>query len=257
MLDMHPPILEVCRRRAGRFLGVAALATFNLAAAAAGRLPSAAPDPNCPAPARWLVEHFVAADCEDCWRAPPGTAPGAEDVPDDGWSLDWVAPASAGADNPALPEALPEARERLGRLGPYLPARLDATPAGFDSLAPLPTVPAGRRLTVHSSLPYHGYFGVQMHARGVWPAGATGWMALVENLRAGTSGSALPRHVVRVVVGPLALPAGPRAADAVAPLYALRWPESARPDRLMATAWIEDRAGRVTQITSDRCKDPR
>ena len=240
-----------------RFLATALLGAFACAGATAGRLPSAAPDPNCPAPSRWLVEHFIGADCDVCWQASPDAAPGAEDIPDAGWSLDWIAPAASGADNPALPEALPEARERLARLGPYLPARLEAAPAGFDGLAPLTPPPAARRLTVHSSLPYHGYFGVQMHARGLWPAGATGWMALVENLRAGTSGSALPRHVVRVLVGPLALPAGPGTADAVAPLFALRWPETARPDRIMAAAWIEDRAGRIVQITSDRCKDPR
>jgi hypothetical protein len=257
MLDMHPPILEV-RRVAGRVLSTAALGLCAAASAlAAGRLPPAAPDPNCPARATALVEHFIGADCAACWGANPAEAavPGAQAVPDEAWSLDWIAPAASGTDDPALPSSLPEATERLARLGPYLPARLEAQPAGFDTGAELARPGAGRKLKIRSSLPYKGYFGVQMHATGTWPAGSTAWLGLVEEIKGDTGGTVVGRHVVRNVVGPLALPAGPGAKNTVAPLFALRWPETARPDRLMAAAWIEGRDGRILQITTDRCKD--
>jgi hypothetical protein len=257
MLDMHPPILEVRRPR----LRAVSLASLGLAASAlavaGGRHAAAAPDPNCPAPAAALVERFIGADCSECWSADPAASrvPGAQAAGDDAWSLDWIAPAASGADNPALPTALPEALERLARLDPHLAARLEAAPAGFDTDSPLARTPPGRRFSIHSSLPYKGYFGVQMHATGTWPAGTTAWLGLVEGIKGGTGGTVIDRHVVRNVVGPLALPAGPGTRNAVAPLFALRWPETARPDRLMATAWIEGPDGRILQITTDRCKE--
>src|SRR5262249_14361081 len=114
-----------------------------------------------------------------------------------------------------------------------------------------------RRMWVHSSLPFKGYFGVQMHARGRWPAGASGWIGLVDPVPAGTDGSSIARNVVRVLTGPVRLPASAAAKDGVAPLFALRWPEMPNPGNLMAVAWIEGRDGRILQVASDRCPDPR
>ena len=95
-----------------------------------------------------------------------------------------------------------------------------------------------------------------MHARGTWPAGSTGWIALVEDIPVGTRGTQVPRRLVRDVVGPLALPSAPGARNAVAPLFALRWPANAHLGNLMAAAWIEGPDGRVTRITTDRCVGP-
>ncbi len=260
MLDMHPPILVSRTPRRRRWRGSLATAATTaaglLAATLAGAAPKAPPGvaQDCPARATILVEHFIGADCEACWQvAPPGL--GAMPVTGKEWSLDWIAP--AGDDAAMSAGALPEAAERLGRVNADLPARLASAPAAFDSMTALSRPPAGRRFYVHSSLPYRGYFGVQMHATGVWPAGSTGWLALVEQIEPGVRGTQIPRRLVRVVVGPMRLPAGPGARNAVAPLYGLRWPQNAHPENLVATAWIEDAAGRITQITSDRCVDPK
>ncbi len=228
---------------------------------AAGASSAKGPNPNCPARARALVEHFIGADCLDCWRAAPpqpgqSRVPGAEAVGADEWSLDWIVPARAD-DAPMAPGALPEGAERLARLGAPLSARLDTPPAGFDTATELAGRDASRRFSIHSSLPYQGYFGVQMHAKGLWPVGSTGWISLVELLPVGTRDTLIPRHLVRALVGPVNLPATAAATDAVAPLFALRWPENAHPELLMATAWIEGRDGRILQITSDRCPEPR
>jgi hypothetical protein len=99
--------------------------------------------------------------------------------------------------------------------------------------------------------------GVQMHATGVWPAGSRAWIALVEQIPVGVRDTQIPRRLVRVLVGPLKLPAGPGAKNAVAPLYGLRWPENAHADQLVATAWVEDAGGRITQMATDRCADPK
>jgi len=104
-----------------------------MAAAGVGLLAStlalAAPKPppgvaqNCPARASLLVEHFIGADCLDCWQAaPPGL--GAMPVAAREWSLDWIVPT---ADDAAMaPGALPEAGERLARAWPARPRRSTA-----------------------------------------------------------------------------------------------------------------------------------
>jgi hypothetical protein len=255
MLDMHPPILVSRDRRHG-FLSRAAFGVGLLASTVA--LAAAKPPPgvaaNCPARATLLVEHFIAADCLACWQAAP-PALGAMPVADKEWSLDWITP---GADDAAMaPGALPEAAERLARVGADLPARLASAPAAFDTMTALSRPSTRRRFYVHSSLPHSGYMGVQLHATGVWPAGSTGWIGLVELIEPGVRGTQIPRRLVRVLVGPVALPAGPGARNAVAPLYGLRWPENAHAENLVATAWIEDAGGRITQIATDRCADPR
>ena len=226
----------------------------------AATLAMAAPRPapgvaqNCPARATLLVEHFIGADCLACWQvAPPGL--GAMPVAAREWSLDWIAPA---ADDAAMAAgALPEAAERLARVNADLPARMASAPAAFDSVTALARPSSRRRFYVHSSLPHNGYMGVQMHATGVWPAGSTGWLALVELVEPGVRGTQVPRRLVRVLVGPLKLPAGPGAKNAVAPLYGLRWPENAHAENLVATAWVEDAGGRITQVATDRCADPK
>ncbi|MGN6529139.1 MAG: hypothetical protein ACTHL8_22320 [Burkholderiaceae bacterium] len=257
---MHPPILEV-RGRLARASALAARGVLGLALAAAAVAASAAPGrpglaADCPAAAQAVVEHFIGADCLACWQAAPdGPVPGAQAVGAGEWSLDWLVPA---ADDAAMaPSAIPESAERLARLGPYLPARLQAQPAAFDTSTPLAPQRADRRFWVHSSLPHEGYFGVQMHASGTWPEGSTGWIALYEQIPAGVRDTRIARRLVRVLVGPLKLPDAPGKAHAVAPLYGLRWPLNAHVEKLVAAGWVEDAQGRITQIATDRCADPR
>jgi hypothetical protein len=255
MLDMHPSIL-VSRAPGRRFVSLAAAGMLASTLALAATAPRPAPGvaANCPARATILVEHFIAADCLACWQAaPPGL--GAMPVAAREWSLDWIMP---GADDAAMaPGMLPEAAERLARVGADLPARLASAPAAFDAMTALSRPSAKRRFYVHSSLPRSGYMGVQLHATGTWPAGSTGWVALVELIPVGTRDTVIPRRLVRVLVGPLALPAAPGARNAVAPLYGLRWPENAHADQLVATAWVENAEGRITQMATDRCADPK
>jgi len=209
---------------------------------------------NCPERATLLVEHFMAADCVACWQAsPPGL--GAMPVAAREWSLDWIMPAAD--DAPMAPGALPEAAERLARMSAQLPARLASAPAALDTVTALSRPSPGRRFHVHSSLPHNGYMGVQMHATGVWPAGSSGWIALVELMAPGVRDTQIPRRLVRVLVGPVALPAGPGAKNAVAPLFGLRWPDNAHAENLVATAWVENADGRITQVATDRCADPK
>jgi hypothetical protein len=70
----------------------------------------------------------------------------------------------------------------------------------------------------------------------------------------GTDGSAVPRHLVRTVAGPLE-PAELRNGKPWQLLQAMRWPETAKPVRLRARAWIEQHDGRIVAMAADRCDD--
>ena len=194
-----------------------------------------------------MQEVFTAADCAQCWSVAslPPDAPG--------WRLDWITPAAT--DAPLAAAALAEAAERAAR------ARAAPAVAGRGSAL---------RLQVVAGPAWKGYFGLQMtlqHApagslRGGLPAGSSAWLALVEWLPAGTEGSPVARALVRSVAGPLPLdgpPAGPSPHQPqpqfqpITHLRALRWPDSARPERLQARAWIESASGQILLMAADRC----
>jgi hypothetical protein len=223
---MHPLIL-----------GVALLAGSALAASTHAA---------CPRPGAAVVEQFIPAACADCWAA---NAP----VPAAAWRLDWIVP---GADDaPLAVAALADATERLQRLGQAQPA------ATATHSQPARTLP-GLRLKVASGPAWQGYFGAQLTLPGTdrarLPAGAIGWLALVETLPPGSESNSGPRELVRSVAGPLPLDIGdpPRAGRgtaAISHLRSLRWPAGAKPERLHARGWIEAADGRLLAMAASRC----
>ena len=199
----------------------------------------------CPGPGATLVEQFIAADCPGCWAGHPSAAAAVR-----GWQLDWITP--AGDHAPLAAAALPEAVDRLQRAA--LPAAT-ASAARVQRRAGLPPRP-GLSLRVAAGPAWQGYFGLQLSLpptpRQAWPAGTTAWLALVESLPAGSEGNAAPRALVRSVAGPLPLDAA-KPGQRLTHLRALRWTESAKPERLQARAWLEAPDGRVLAMVADRC----
>jgi hypothetical protein len=218
---MHPSILGA---------GVIALAAA-LACAAAGAAP------GCAAPAR-VVERFIDADCERCWRTPEAAAP-----PASAWVLDWIAPSARGDEAALSPAALPEAAARLAALARSAPPPDDTLQADWPLAASAPIT-----LRVEAGPAWNGYFGLQLRARGKPPAGAQAFLALTEELPAGAEGSPVARRLVRSVAGPLAL------ADTTRELRALRIPEGAQPERLRAVAWWVDARGAIRGVASESCR---
>lgn len=199
--------------------------------------------PRCPAAAAEIVERFTSADCAECWgQRPPGPAGAAPTA----WVFDWIVPTAAGDDAPLSSAAVAEGVDRAERAG-------GSAPVGGQVLvqrsAPRP-VP-GLRLSVQSGPAWNGYFGLQFTVRGRTPAGSTGWLALVEQLPAGSQGSPVERQLLRAVAGPL--PLGTASARPVQHLRALRWPATADPARLEARAWLETADGRVLAVAEARC----
>jgi hypothetical protein len=190
----------------------------------------------CPAPGAAVVEQFMAAGCADCWAADLPAPPGS-------WRFDWITP---GADNdPMAAAALPDAAARLQRLGAQPGQRSQPAHAL-----------RGLQFTVRAGPAWQGYFGLQLQVQtsgeSALPAGATGWLALVELLPAGSEGNAGPRALVRSVAGPLPLD-GTGRAEGLNHLRALRWPEGAQPERLQARGWIEAADGRLLAVAAQHC----
>jgi len=214
-----------------------------LLAAAVTPLAAAAAPPRCPAAGAELVERFTSADCPDCWAArPPGPR---DDAPR--WLFDWIVPTPAGEDAALSSAAIVEGQDRTERTGA-------SAPVGSQVLvqrSPLPRA-TGLRLSVQSGPAWNGYFGLQFTLTGRAPPGATGWLALVELLPAGSEGSTVERQLLRAVAGPLPLGTAPRQA-VQQHLRALRWPATADPTRLEARAWIEAPEGRLLAVADARC----
>ena len=148
--------------------------------------------------------------------------------------------------------ALGESSERAARAGKPAPVEQQALNSA-GRLAP----PRGSGLVVSVGPAWHGYFGVQVDLSGPVPTGASLWLALVEQLPAGSDGSPQARDLVRSVAGPLPLDAMRPAPGSKRPrighLRAMRWPDSAQPERLQARAWLEAADGAMLAVASSRC----
>lgn len=214
--------------------GLLAGAAFGVAALAA-----------CPGPGAALVEKFIAADCAGCWAGQSPVAVAAR-----GWQLEWITP--TGDDAPLAAVALPDAADRLQRAALLAPTASAAQVHRRTALQARP----GLSLRVVAGPAWQGYVGLQLSllppARPAWPAGTTAWLALVELLPAGSEGNAAPRALVRSVAGPLPLDTA-QPGQRLTYLRALRWPETAKPERLQARAWMEAPDGRVLAMAADRC----
>lgn len=204
---------------------------------------------HCPPRSARVTEHFLSADCADCWAAhaqvPADVRPASPVNPS--WRLDWIVPTDTGDGAALASAAVTDAPERLGRAGL-------AAPAGMQSLVVLDTIrPApDTRMQLETGPAWSGYVGVRLTVRGRLPAGTQAWVALVEELDPGAEGSAQPRVLVRRVAGPLALH-GKGSPARTEHLRAIRWPEQALAHRVRARAWIESTDGRMLGMASDTC----
>ncbi len=179
-----------------------------------------------------VLERFIPADCEACWSA--GAAP--EGSP---FVLDWIVPSPRGDDAALAAAALGDATARAGAL------------AHGSTLERRHRLPAskGLRVTVEDGPAWNRYMGlllrVQQRQGAVLPDAAVGYLALVENVRAGDEGTPIERSVVRALAGPLALDG---ARETTEHLVALRIPMGGNTERLGAVGWVETVSGEVIAL---------
>ncbi len=211
--------------------------TFRLAGGLAGGLAAAltlpmAAQAQCVAPmASVLLERFIPADCAACWSA-GAIAAGAPFV------LDWIVPSPRGDEAALAPAAIAEATARVGAM---------LQPGTKERRVALPPLP-GLVVEVEDGPGWSGYVGLQLrvrHEAGALPAGAVGYLALVENVAAGEESTPVERRLVRVLAGPLPLDGSRPVTEH---LLALRVPQGANTGRLGAVGWVERAPGQVIAL---------
>ncbi|HUR89266.1 MAG TPA: hypothetical protein VMZ74_09285 [Ramlibacter sp.] len=206
-------------------------------ALAANAQPSSCSSDGAPAP-RALLERFINADCENCWKDPqtPDPAPGT-------LAIDWVAAGSRGDDAPLSAVASRDGGDRLDALGKKIPAQSATHFSQRSGEAP-------PKMRVAHGLPFNEYIGtsIEMQAApgGPWKA----WLLLVETLPAGSEGTPVERNLVRNAF----VADWPTEAKKRYELRPMRIAEGAKFERLRVVGWIEDAKGRVRAIAQSRCE---
>lgn len=214
------------------------------AALGAGLLPLAAQalctSDGVPQPSM-VLERFIQADCEACWRDPatPKAAPGT-------LALDWVLPSARGESAPLSAVALPEALERLSFLRHPEPATSNAF-SGLRQGAPV-------ELRLAQGEPFNDYIGASIDlrtpGREIWRA----WLLLVESLPAGTEFSPVARNLVRNVFRPDWHRPLARGPGRLAETRSIQIHEGARPQRLRLVALLHDGSNRIRAIALTECR---
>jgi len=202
-------------------------------------VPAAAP---CALAQAAVFERFISAECSACW-----TDVAAPVARSDAWLLDWIVPSARGDQAPLSPAAPDEAAARARRV-----LNTDVDDARTTVHRTSARTTSAAKLAVASGPAFNGYFGVQVDGRGRAPVDSGVWVALVESVPAGTDGTAVPRQLVRTVAGPFR-PQELGSGKAWRVLQAMRWPETAKPERLLARAWIERADGRLVAMAGERC----
>lgn len=190
-----------------------------------------------------LLERFISADCDACWRDAGAPKPRAGEL-----ALDWIAPGQRGEDAPLSAAALRDAIARLQQL------RLAVPDASESSRSPARS--NGHRLRVARGPSFNGYMGASIELKpgsgGPWQA----WLLLVETLPAGAAGSPVPRNLIRNALQPAWDGNTSLSKQERRRLFESRplsIPEGANPRRLQVVGWVQDAQGRIRAIARSRC----
>ncbi len=201
-------------------------------------------------PPRALIERFISADCDSCWRDSKTVRPKAGEL-----ALDWIVPTAKGDDAPLSTAATRDALYRLDALKQAVPkTTFNLHRQAFAK--PLP-------LRVARGVALGGYVGASIAltpARGdtlpIHPMIAH--LLLVEEIPAGTDGTPVARNLVRNSLEVQWNEPGESApqADARKRLFESRpmsIPQGANPDRLRVVGWVEDVNGLVIASAASVC----
>ncbi len=202
-----------------------------------------------------LVERFISADCDTCWRDPstPKAKPGE-------LALDWIVPSAKGDDAPLSAVALRDASWRLQALKQPSPRQT------FNLRRPTPIKPV--ILRVARGVALGGYMGASITLTPAVGAALSSQpmkahLLLVEDIPAGTDGTPVARHLVRNSLeitwneprrtgsAPTQRPTPPRLEES----RPMSIPEGANPDRIRVVGWVEDATGKLIASAASVCRE--
>ena len=200
-----------------------------------------------------LMERFINADCDACWKDPTTPSVQAGQM-----ALDWVLPGSRGDDAPLSAVASRDGVNRLEALGEAVPDKA----ASSTHIIKKPGL-KGSSLRVAHGLALSGYIGVSIELKSNRAISArqsqqplTAWLVLVESIPEGTEGSKVARNLVRN-----ALQINWNARDQLSKKERSRLFESrvmsvvqgVTPDQLRVMGWVEDAKGKVLAAAQSGC----
>jgi hypothetical protein len=200
-----------------------------------------------------LLERFINADCDSCWKNPATPAPQLGQM-----ALDWVLPGSKGEDAPLSAVASRDGVNRIEVLGAGLPDKTTSSTR---------VIPNPRKkdssLRVAHGLVLSGYIGVSIELKPVGSIKAkqphlplTAWLVLVESIPEGTEGTPVARNLVRN-----ALQVNWNGHNQLSKKERSRFFESrvmsvaqgVNPDHLRVMGWVEDVKGKVLVAAQSGC----
>ena len=203
-----------------------------------------------------LLERFINADCDSCWKDPatPAAQPGE-------MALDWVLPGSKSDDAPLSAVASRDGLTRLEALGDTQPDKVTTSLHVIKK----PRL-KGSDLRVAHGLALSGYIGVSIELKPSTSTTAkqphppqqllTAWLVLVESVPAGTEGTPVARNLVRN-----ALQVDWNMRSQLSKQERARFSESrvmsvaqgVNPDHLRVIGWVEDAKRRVLTAAQSGC----
>jgi len=198
-----------------------------------------------------LVDRFISADCDTCWRTAPTEATDAQTL-----TLDWIVPSAQGDEAPLSAAASRDALQRLSSLGQAAP----------NSTLTLRT-PVGQKrswqLRVANGMVLGGYIGASLlfktSTQPRHPENLSAWLVLIETIPAGTEGTPAERNIVRNVLQPpyyLRKQLLKNEHVIFQETRPLSIPPGAVPERLRVVGWVQDAKGRILSAAQSVCRAP-
>jgi hypothetical protein len=195
-----------------------------------------------------LVERFVSADCEACWRAQPTMNPESNAL-----VIDWIVPGAQGDDAPLAAAASRDAQMRLDFLG-------RSAPVTSDVISTKVLGDQTHQLSVAQGLPVGAYIGAIIEYKAPvkhrYRKPVSVWLLLVETIATGVDGAQEEKNLVRNVLvsrwdrSDKRSEAGKGVFRELRPLNIA---QGARPERLRLIAWVQDAQGRVLTAAQSVC----
>jgi len=196
-----------------------------------------------------LLERFINADCESCWKDHATAKVGKGQA-----VLDWVVPGRRADDAPLSAVASSDGLSRLEALKKKVPAE------SMTSVVPVRPLKKATLRVAHG-IALSGYAGVSIELKPAMPAfrgqQLTAWLALVETIAEGTEGTPVERNLVRGVLQTswdgrksIAKTDPDRFFDARTMSVA----SGVNGERLKVIGWVEDRNGNILAAAQSKCE---
>lgn len=198
-----------------------------------------------------LIENFISADCDACWRAPQARSSTVKTI-----TIDWIVPGRQGDDAPLSAAASRDAHMRLDALGRPAPTTATTTRTRVISSHL-------NQLRVAHGVALGGYLGASIELKTTFKPGdhdaLSAWLVLIETVPIGAEGSMTEKNLVRNVLQTswnMREKLSKKEQVTFVETRPLSIPNGATAERLRVVGWVQDARGRVLAAAQSVCAPP-